>query len=476
MPDMKVIEISEAEPGQRLAQDAKTGFTTLLAAGTTLTAERIKHLRARGVASVTVYTAEEIAEMDAAEEARAQEAKAAPLEEVVEEAYAAAAGASVEVEDFELAEPIGEVTDSELELAVGRLAVNGNGDVLPSVSSRLRPVPSLENHAMAYSRSVGASEPIPLLPPNREEEWFSRGKDSIRANAGLEPAIPKAFSSVVAKRLKRAVAAMSSGEALGRADLDELSLMVYLNLNVEPNRYLHFDDVSTPDDYVPAHTLRTVTTFFMSEGLEGFREDKRREFIKGLISHHLGLAGLVARIGNGGGFTREKSEQLREEYKSLYHELRRANGIDESVLETIFLQNEHFDGSGFPYRLSAEAIPEESQVMAISNKFSHFTLSKPKLPRATPRDACMRIVAGSGSQFNPKVVHTFLKNIGFYPVGSPVMLSDERVGVVCRQHSDALLRPAVRVLEHQRNGSIGLGDELDLRANGTYIDGPLREY
>jgi len=455
MPDMKVIGISEAEPGQRLA---------------------IKHLRARGVTSITVYTVEEIAEMEAAEEAEELEAAEAVREEAPEETPTMAAPAPVEVDDFELAEPIGEVTDSELELAVSRLAVNGNGEILPSVSSRLRQVPSLENHAMAYSRSVGSSESIPLLPPNREEEWFSRGKDSIRANAGLEPAIPKAFSSVVSKRLKRAMAAMYSGESMGRADLDELSLMLYLNLNVESNRYLYFDDVATPDDYVPTHTLRTVTTFFMSEGLEGFREDKRREFIKGIISHHLGLAGLVSRIGNGTGFTEEKSEQLREEYKILYHELRRANGIDESVLEMIFLQNEHYDGSGFPYRLSSEAIPVESQVMAISNKFSHFTLSKPKLPRATPREACMRVVAGSGSQFSPKVMHTFLRNIGFYPVGSPVLLSDERTAVVCQQHPDALLRPAVRVLERQPGGGAALGEELDLRSNGTYIDGPLREF
>ncbi len=472
MPVMKVIDLSEAEPGQRLAKDARMGFTTLLAAGTTLTAERIKHLRARGIASITIYTAEEMAEMEAADEAELE------TEDLASAETSDAAGASVpdEVDDYELLEPIGEVTDGELEQAIARLAVEGNGEVLPSVSSRLKQLPSLENHALAYSRSVRSNEPVPLLTPNREEEWFSRSKDLVRANSGLEPAIPKAFSSVVAKRLKRALAAMFSGETIGRADLDELSLMVYLNLSVEPNRYLHFDDVATADDYVPAHTLRTVTTFFLSEGLEGFLEDKRREFIKGIISHHLGLAGLVSRLSNGNGQSSVNSEQLQEEYKNLYHELRRANGIDESVLEMVFLQNEHYDGSGFPYRLSGDAIPEESQVMAIASKFSHFTLSKPKLPRVTPREACMRVIAGSGSQFNPGAVHGFLQKVGFYPVGSPVLLSDERMAVVCRQQTDALLRPVVRVVETQPDGTVAVDQELDLRSNGTYIDGPLREF
>jgi HD-GYP domain-containing protein (c-di-GMP phosphodiesterase class II) len=168
-------------------------------------------------------------------------------------------------------------------------------------------------------------------------------------------------------------------------------------------------------------------------------------------------------------------QKLHDDYRNLYQTMRRANGIDESVLELIFLQNEHCDGSGFPYRLSGDSIPFESQCLSISNRFSHLTLSKPRMPRLNPREASMRIIASSGTQFQSQAVHTFLGHTGVYPNGSLIKLSDQANAVVTRQNPDAILRPVVRRVEWA-DGQHSLSEPVDLKQNGVFVTGANFEY
>ena len=190
----------------------------------------------------------------------------------------------------------------------------------------------------------------------------------------------------------------------------------------------------------------------------------------------MGLANLSARIICGEGSTGAAFEKLHDDYKSLYHHLRRAEGVEESVLELIFLQNEHADGNGFPYGLSDDSIPQDSQLLSLASRFSLLTLSKPRIPRLTPRGAAVRILAGVSKNFRASAAGSFVREIGVYPVGAAVRLSDHRLALVTRQNADALLTPVVRPIRSEDDGSVAAGQPMDLRRTDLSIVGVLREF
>lgn len=456
MSKTRLINVEHARVGQRLALDVKVGTTTILTAFSELTEEHISHLREHGVGEIVI---------------------------VDEPAQSAANGLTTEppavvesVDDYEAAEPILDVPDTEIDSAIAALGEERASDILPDVAARLRPIKTLHIHAYAYARSLEPDQLLPTEIPTEEEEWFSRHKEELRGNAGLVPAMPLASAREAHGHLMQALARSSDEETVSAKALDALSQLVLDNLNLDRNSHLQLTDVSKPADFVPAHILQTIIVFLKARQDTGDPERRRREFIKGITSYNLGLASLASRVSRAGGLTEAALGKLHDGYKSLYHNLRRAERVDESVLELVFLQNEHADGNGFPYGLSNDSIPLDSQLLALASRFSLLTLSKPRMPRLAPRQAAVRILANVSKNFRASAARSFLRETGIYPVGSAVKLSDKRLALVTRQNADALLHPIVRAIRSDDDGSVVVGQAMDLRRKDLSIAGAVREF
>src|SRR5439155_4026449 len=77
------------------------------------------------------------------------------------------------------------------------------------------------------------------------------------------------------------------------------------------------------------------------------------------------------------------------------------------------------------------------------------------------RQALNILLTGAGRGYDPRVVRTFVRLQGLFPVGSLVRLTDGDVGVVVRNHDTLLARPTVRILLDAQ-GSPSDPFELDL--------------
>jgi HD-GYP domain-containing protein (c-di-GMP phosphodiesterase class II) len=77
--------------------------------------------------------------------------------------------------------------------------------------------------------------------------------------------------------------------------------------------------------------------------------------------------------------------------------------------EGVLAHHERWDGSGYPCGLVAEDIPIQARVVAIADTFDAITHRR-RYRRAQSLDDGMRVLAeGSGSQFDPVLVATFLE-------------------------------------------------------------------
>ena len=94
-------------------------------------------------------------------------------------------------------------------------------------------------------------------------------------------------------------------------------------------------------------------------------------------------------------------------------------GIDffRNAAEIVYAHHEHYDGTGYPRGLVGEEIPLGARVFAVVDAYDAMTSRRPYRD-AMSRDAALVEIAGhSGTQFDPKVVQTFLMVVRRSPDG-----------------------------------------------------------
>jgi hypothetical protein len=147
--------------------------------------------------------------------------------------------------------------------------------------------------------------------------------------------------------------------------------------------------------------------------------------------------------------------------------------VADETLELVLMRFERYDGSGIPYGLKGEALPEPSQFWGLAWSYSEKLYSQPKRRRFSPRYAADGLTRQAGTAFAGSVINSFLRVVGLFPAGSLVELSDGRTALVTRQNERALLRPIVRVA--QDGGQVA--EELDLALDqSVFIRQPVLEY
>jgi putative nucleotidyltransferase with HDIG domain len=82
---------------------------------------------------------------------------------------------------------------------------------------------------------------------------------------------------------------------------------------------------------------------------------------------------------------------------------------DEELAEIVHHHHERFDGTGYPTGLRGEEIPLGARVIAVADTFDAVTSLRPYRPASRHKRAIEVLRAGSGSQFDPAVVHAFIQ-------------------------------------------------------------------
>jgi putative two-component system response regulator len=77
--------------------------------------------------------------------------------------------------------------------------------------------------------------------------------------------------------------------------------------------------------------------------------------------------------------------------------------------------HERWDGAGYPDHMEAEEIPLEARIVFVCDAFHAMTTDRVYRKRLSLPEALRRLKAGSGSQFDPRVVEVFLRLVASRP-------------------------------------------------------------
>ena len=125
--------------------------------------------------------------------------------------------------------------------------------------------------------------------------------------------------------------------------------------------------------------------------------------------HDLGKIGISDKILlKRSKLTKKEFEEIKK-HPQIAADIIRPIQFMHDIIPLILYHHERWDGKGYPAGLKGEEIPIGARIIAISDVYQALTSNRPYRKAYSKKEAMNIIKKGAGTQFDPRIVDTFLK-------------------------------------------------------------------
>jgi len=296
----------------------------------------------------------------------------------------------------------------------------------------------IADHAGNSAASETATQPSPTVPDKQAatQRNIPIEKEMSAARETLEKARQATMKVLQEARM---------GNSVSTADVAPLVEEISASIERNASAMLTVSRMKTKDDYTYLHSV-AVCALMIALG-------KQLNYQGSL--HTLGMAGLLHDVGKmsipdeilnkPGKLTDDEFKVVLGHPRSGWEILKRSGDIDEIALDVCLHHHERVDGSGYPDKLSAEALSLEARMGAICDVYDAITSDRCYKKGWEPAYALKKMVEWKDGHFDEAIFQAFVKTIGIYPSGTLLKLKSGRLAVVTEQSTQSLLMPMVKV-------------------------------
>jgi diguanylate cyclase (GGDEF)-like protein/putative nucleotidyltransferase with HDIG domain len=179
------------------------------------------------------------------------------------------------------------------------------------------------------------------------------------------------------------------------------------------------------DEYTSSHTRWITDTALKVGATLGFDSKALKQLELGALFHDIGKIGIPATILLKPGPLTPEERQIMQQHPELGAKILAPIERLSEVRSIVRSCHEHYDGRGYPDRISGDEIPLESRIILVCDAFHAMTTDRPYRQRLSPEEATRRLLEAAGTQFDPTVVEVFLalQNRLWAPPASPERLA-----------------------------------------------------
>ncbi|MFI5802337.1 HD-GYP domain-containing protein [Streptomyces sp. NPDC051561] len=170
--------------------------------------------------------------------------------------------------------------------------------------------------------------------------------------------------------------------------------------------------VDLKDRYTRGHSERVGRASAMMAAELGMDEERREALRFAGILHDVGKLGVPTRILRKDGPLTPQERRVIELHPEYGHEMVRGIGFLGEARAAILHHHERMDGSGYPYGLTGDRIPEFARVVAVADAFDAMTSNR-SYRRARPVEAAVaELERCAGEQFDARMVAALVAALG----------------------------------------------------------------
>ncbi len=159
------------------------------------------------------------------------------------------------------------------------------------------------------------------------------------------------------------------------------------------------------------HVRRTqIYAVGMGEILN-LNEDEIQSLTAGALLHDIGKLGVPDHILNKPGRLTPAEMEKMKIHSTVGAAILEKIDFPYPVVETVKYHHECWDGSGYPERLKGNQIPLTARIISVADAYDTLRGARPYRLPVSREEARKLLLKGSGTQFDPKLVDVFLRNL-----------------------------------------------------------------
>lgn len=252
----------------------------------------------------------------------------------------------------------------------------------------------------------------------------------------------------ICAKSKQAVASMFNEARMGKivdtAGAQRLVEEIAGSVTRNPGALISLARLKTADDYTYMHSVAVCALMIaLSKQLNLDEAQTRSAGIAGLL-HDLGKAAMpMAVLNKPGKLTDEEFAIIKSHPAEGYEMLLTGQNVDPVALDVVLHHHEKTDGSGYPKHLKDMEISQFAKMGAVCDVYDAITSNRPYKAGWDPAESLCKMAEWTKGHFDPVIFQAFVKSLGIYPIGSLLLLSSGRLGIVVEQ-AEKVLADAAR--------------------------------
>lgn len=168
--------------------------------------------------------------------------------------------------------------------------------------------------------------------------------------------------------------------------------------------------VEAKDPYTHGHIDRVRWLSVKLAKAMNMDEEDQEMIAKAAILHDVGKIGTPDHILlKPGPLDDQERDIMNHHTTGSYRILKDINSLDERVKLMVLHHHERYDGKGYPSGITGDKIPLGAQIIAVADTFDAMTSDRPYRKGFDPDIAIDRMRECGGTQFDPKVLKTFIR-------------------------------------------------------------------
>ena len=215
------------------------------------------------------------------------------------------------------------------------------------------------------------------------------------------------------------------------------------------------------DKFILNHSVNVCILAVALGQRVGLEKDALRELGLAALFHDLGKIPHYSEIYSKDALSSEEKTELIEKHPQygveMLMEMKSLGELPVRAMKSILEHHLKYDMSGYPDLSPRRELDLFSKIIAIVDYFDVATTPQPSQPHTeTPDRVLLDMIEKSGTDFDPILVKLFIKAVGFYPIGSLVVLDSGELAVVAQTHKNPMFldRPVVRVIADKYGSEI----------------------
>ena len=211
---------------------------------------------------------------------------------------------------------------------------------------------------------------------------------------------------------------------------------------------LHLMSESPEGESIYYHSLNVSILSMLLAKEAGFTEEEMRQVGFAALVHDIGMLRIPTQIlRKTEPLTRPELNLLKQHTRYGYELLDLTKDCPETAKKVVLHHHERLDGSGFPEGLKAEQLDKLTQMVSVVDEYDELCHPQDQSKAKVPHVVLSFLFKNRTKQLNKDYIGLLVKQLGIYPPGSVVQLSNGQVGLVMSVNPKRLLFPSVLIYD-----------------------------